>query len=102
MAEAAKRTAALALVLPVSAGPAEAEVVTGFAATALFTEGPSVDAEDSVYDVSMAAKKRSILAGRMGPVVWLRSGLRRAQEFGTAVGAFYAGLFSPALTCGAR
>ena len=53
--------------------------------------------------VSMAAEKRSILAGRMGPVVWLRSGLRRAQEFGTAVTrAFYVGLFSPALTCGAR
>jgi hypothetical protein len=53
--------------------------------------------------VSMAVRKRSILARRMGPGVWLRSGHRRVQKLGTAVaGAFYAGLFSPALTCGAR
>ena len=50
----------------------------------------------------MAVRKRSILAGRMGPGVWLRSGLRRVQKFGAVAGAFYAELYSPALTCGAR
>jgi hypothetical protein len=53
--------------------------------------------------LSIAAGKRSILAGEKGPVLWLCSGLLQAQIAGAvAAGYFSAGLSSEPFVFGAR
>ena len=43
----------------------------------------------------MAAKERSIVAGKKGPVWWLRSGRCQAQKVGLRVGSYFSEVLSP-------